>query len=48
MEEIGKVKEQNEKLQSTVEQQRKETEHFKVCVSYILSIIRIVKMQLRY
>lgn len=31
MKEMGEVKEQNEKLQSTVEQQKKETEHLKVC-----------------
>lgn len=34
MTEIGEVKEQNEKLQSSVEQQQKETEHLKVCESY--------------
>lgn len=32
MKEIGDMKEQNDKLQSTVVQQQKESEHFKVCV----------------
>lgn len=36
MKDIGEVKDQNEKLQSSVEQQQKETERLKVCELYIL------------
>lgn len=39
MKDIGEVKDQNEKLQSSVEQQQKETERLKVCELYILLII---------